>query len=123
MDRKRLKLSAAPARLPHARRYPHSTPDPRQPRVNGPHRAEGKHFETLSTRYEQMLERIEALILDARSLVELLEANIESEEGCTGEFDPASSNYPIWARRLRARRDNLVSAISELEMRLAANFQ
>lgn len=123
MVRKRLKLSAVPARLPHARRYPHSTPDPRQPRMHGPHRAEGRHFETISARYEQMLDRIEALILDVRSLVELLEANIEIEEGSTGEFDPTSSNYPIRARRLRARRDNLVSAISELEMRLADNFQ
>jgi hypothetical protein len=69
-----------------------------------------------------MLERIETLIFDVRSLIDLLEANIEIEEGCTGEADPASANYSIWARRLRARRDNLVSAICELERRRASSL-
>ncbi|HVX77222.1 MAG TPA: hypothetical protein VHB49_13920 [Bradyrhizobium sp.] len=59
----------------------------------------------LTKRYEQILVQIETLIFDLQALVQQLEADIEIEEQCTG----------ISAGRLRARRDNLLLAIAQLE--------
>jgi hypothetical protein len=53
----------------------------------------------------------------------LLEANIEAEEEHTGVADPGDSNYPVLARKHRARRDNLIAAISQLEGPLAQTIQ
>jgi hypothetical protein len=69
-------------------------------------------FETLTNRYALIQEK---LISDLRCLVPLLEANIEAEEERTGIFDPANSSYPVLARQLRARRDNVIATISRLE--------
>jgi hypothetical protein len=59
----------------------------------------------LTKRYERIIEQIEMLILDLQSLVQQLEADIETEEQRSG----------VWAWRLRARRDNLLLAIAQLE--------
>ena len=72
-------------------------------------------FETLTDRYALIQERIQTLISDLRRLVQLLEAEIETEEQRTTIFDPANSNYPVFARKLRGRRDNLIATISRLE--------
>jgi hypothetical protein len=48
-------------------------------------------------------------------LVQLLESEIESEEGSTRIFDRANSNYPVAVQKLRTRRDNLIATISQLE--------
>jgi hypothetical protein len=79
-------------------------------------------FETLTNRHEQILEKVEALIVDLRYLVQLLEANIEAEEECTGIFDPANSSYPILARQNKARREKLLTAISQLKGPRAVRF-
>jgi hypothetical protein len=70
-------------------------------------------------RHVQIREKVETLIFDLRYLVQLLEANIEAEEEHTGVSDPGDSNYPVLARKHRARRDNLIAAISQLEGPLA----
>jgi hypothetical protein len=72
-------------------------------------------FETLTNRRVQIQERTYKLVSDLRSLVLLLDCNIESEEERTGCFDVSSSNYSITARQLRTRRNNLVATISKLE--------
>jgi hypothetical protein len=59
----------------------------------------------LTKRYERILERIESLISGLQSLAEQLEADIEAEEECMS----------VSACRLRARRDNLLMAIAQLE--------
>jgi hypothetical protein len=71
-------------------------------------------FETLTNRYVRIQERTQTLISDLRGLVQLLESEIESEEGRT-RIDPANSNYLGAARTLRARRDNLIATICRLE--------
>jgi hypothetical protein len=48
-------------------------------------------------------------------LVQLLKVDIEFEEERTGISDPMNSNYSDLARKLRARRDNLIATISGLE--------
>jgi hypothetical protein len=74
-------------------------------------------------RHVQIREKVETLIFDLRYLVQLLEANIEAEEEHTGVADPGDSNYPVLARKHRARRDNLIAAISQLEGPLAQTIQ
>jgi hypothetical protein len=66
---------------------------------------EASRLKKLTKRYEKILGQIEALILDLETLVEQLEADIEAEERRTG----------VSAWRLRARRDNLLAAIAQLE--------
>lgn len=73
------------------------------------------HFETLTNRRSQLQERMETLVSDLRRLVQLLERNIDFEEERTGVFDTANLNYPVTARQLRARRDNLAATILKLE--------
>jgi hypothetical protein len=46
--------------------------------------------------------------------VNLLTAHIEHEEACTGVLDPANRAYPILAKSLRARRDNIRATIASL---------
>jgi hypothetical protein len=72
-------------------------------------------FETLTNRYVLVQERTQTLISDLRHLVQLLESEIESEEGSTRILDRASSNYPVAVQKLRTRRDNLIATISRLE--------
>jgi hypothetical protein len=79
-------------------------------------------FEILTDRRVLIQEMTETLIFDLQCLVQLLEANIEAEEECAGIFDPANTNYPIPAQRHRARRDNLIAAISQFEGPRAADI-
>jgi hypothetical protein len=47
--------------------------------------------------------------------VEILTADIEHEEMRFGVRDLADPNYPVLARNLRARRENLEATIASLE--------
>jgi hypothetical protein len=76
------------------------------------------HFETLTERYVLVQQRTETLISDLRRLVHLIEADIKSEEERVGIFIPTRSDYPVTARQLKARRQNLTSTISRLEQAL-----
>jgi hypothetical protein len=62
---------------------------------------------------------ISALISDIDRVVRILDGDITSEEERTRVSDPADPTYPILARMLTARRDNLKETISALEKRLA----
>ena len=59
--------------------------------------------------------RIATLIRDLSRLVEILTADIEHEERRSGVRDLADRNYPVLARNLRARRDNMCATIATLE--------
>jgi flagellar biosynthesis/type III secretory pathway chaperone len=76
------------------------------------------HFETLTERYVLVQQRTETLISDLRRLVHLIEADIKSEEERVGIFNPTRSDYPVTARQLKARWQNLTSTISRLEQAL-----
>jgi hypothetical protein len=63
--------------------------------------------------------KLQALIADLRWRVQLLASDIQEEEKHTGIFDVSNIAYPILARNLRARRDNLLVTITVLESQLA----
>ena len=63
--------------------------------------------------------KLRALIADLRSRIEILDIDIRNEEERTSVFDAAHVAYPILARTLQTRRDNLSTTIRMLESRLA----
>ena len=58
------------------------------------------------------------LIADLNRIVAILDVDIASEEQQAGVADLTRSEYPVLARALRARRDNLLETIGELRHRL-----
>ena len=63
--------------------------------------------------------KLRALVADLHSQVHFLNKGIHDEEQRTGIFDVSNVAYPILARTLRARRDNLFATIRVLESRMA----
>jgi hypothetical protein len=64
--------------------------------------------------------RISALVSDLNRVGRLLGAEIARQENEAGITNLSDAAYPIAARILRARRDNLASTIGALEKRLAS---
>ena len=60
------------------------------------------------------------LIADLYRIVAVLDADIAAEEEQIGVIDLTRPEYPILARKLRGRRDNLLETVSQLRQRLAA---
>ncbi|NEU94782.1 hypothetical protein FNJ47_02805 [Bradyrhizobium sp. UFLA 03-164] len=54
---------------------------------------------------------------------QLIEADIAAEEGRTGIFDQSDARYPILAKSLNERHDNLKGTIATLEQRLTKKIQ
>jgi hypothetical protein len=63
--------------------------------------------------------RISALISDIDRVVRLFDCDIAAEEQRARVSDRLDPCYPILARTLAARRDNLKETIAALEKRLA----
>jgi hypothetical protein len=63
--------------------------------------------------------KLRALVADLHLRIQVLDTDIHSEEQRTSVFDVVNVAYPILARTLRARRDNLLATIKVLESRLA----
>jgi hypothetical protein len=55
-----------------------------------------------------------ALINDLVRIVQILEDAIKAEEELAGVFDPLEAQYPMHARKLAARRNNLMETIAAL---------
>jgi hypothetical protein len=55
---------------------------------------------------------------DLERTVQILNMDISTEEERVGVFDRSESSYPILARTLMARRDNLLETIAALDQRL-----
>jgi hypothetical protein len=62
--------------------------------------------------------RIRALIGDLDRIVRILDSDIATEEELARVSDRFDAAYPILARMLTARRDNLNDTIAALERRL-----
>ena len=58
-----------------------------------------------------------ALINDLVRIVQILDDAIKAEEELVGVFDPLQAEYPMHARKLAARRDNLIDTIAALSSR------
>ena len=63
--------------------------------------------------------KLQALIADLRWRIQLLGSDIQEEEKRTGISDLSDRAYPIVARNLRTRRDNLLATITILESQMA----
>jgi hypothetical protein len=63
--------------------------------------------------------KLRSLVADLHSQVQFLDQGIRDEEKRTGILDTANVAYPILARTLRARRENLLATIRVLESRAA----
>jgi hypothetical protein len=63
--------------------------------------------------------KLRALVADLRLRTQVLDTDIHDEEQRASILDVANVAYPILARNLRARRDNLLATIKVLESHLA----
>jgi hypothetical protein len=74
-----------------------------------------RHFETTASREAA---QTRTLIADLNRIVQILNGDIAAEEERAGVFDPFQAEYPMIARGLATRRDNLADTIAALERRL-----
>ena len=77
-----------------------------------------RHFDTHEAAQREAVQ-IRKMIGDLDRSVQLLRCDIATEEERTGISDPSDAAYPILARVLAARRDNLRDTIIALEKRLS----
>jgi hypothetical protein len=63
--------------------------------------------------------QITALIIDLRRIDRLIDADIAKQEEEAGRVELSNAAYPIMARILKVRRNNLAKTIASLEARLA----
>jgi hypothetical protein len=59
------------------------------------------------------------LIADISRIVHILDSEIAAEEEQARIFDRTRAEYPILARTMAARRDNLLNTITALQRRLS----
>jgi septation ring formation regulator EzrA len=64
--------------------------------------------------------RVETMIADLNRAVKFLDFDIATEEEREQVYDRANADYPMLARTIAARRENLKVTISILEARLAS---
>jgi hypothetical protein len=75
-----------------------------------------RHFDTYQA--AQRENALMKMIDELDRSVQLLNADIAIEENRVWIFDRSDAAYPILARSLAARRDNLMNTIDELKKRL-----
>jgi hypothetical protein len=77
-----------------------------------------RHFEIRNVALREAVQ-IPTLIADLDGIVRILNRDIAAEEERARVYNQSDANYPILARTLTARRDNLRGTIAALEQRLA----
>ena len=77
-----------------------------------------RHFGTRDAAQREAV-KIRKMIADLDRSVQLLNCDIAIEEERTGMFDRSDAAYPMLARMLTARRDNLRETITALEKQLS----
>jgi predicted kinase len=77
------------------------------------------HFGNATSTAPKEMARISSLISDLDRRAQLLECDIAAEEKRARVFSRSDDAYPITARILAVRRDNLKATIAALEQRLA----
>jgi septation ring formation regulator EzrA len=77
-----------------------------------------RHFDTSET-VNREAARIRKMIVDLDRTVQLLDCDITTEEERTRISNRSDAAYPILARMLAARRDNLRETIAALEQRFS----
>jgi hypothetical protein len=81
-----------------------------------------RDFDTREAAYQEAI-HIWKMIVDIDRNVRLLDCDIATEEERVGISDRSDVAYPILARMLATRRDNLKDTISALEQRLSGPDQ
>jgi hypothetical protein len=79
------------------------------------------HFGSPNHAVLKEVARVSALISDLDRVVRILETDIATEEERAGVSDPFNAGYPVLARMMTARRDNLRETIVALERRLSSD--
>ena len=75
-----------------------------------------RHFGSATPAREAL--QTKHLIADINRVVQILDSDIAAEEEQARVFDRSRFDYPILARTLAARRDNLLGTIAALQQRL-----
>jgi hypothetical protein len=78
-----------------------------------------RHFERASNVALKEMAHISTMISDFDRVVRILDCDIATEEERVRISDRSDAAYPMLARTLAARRDNLRDTIAALEQRLA----
>jgi hypothetical protein len=78
-----------------------------------------RHFDPTDVALRDV-EQISGLIGDLDRVVRILDCDIATEEERAGVSDPFNGAYPVLARSLTARRENLKRTMAALERRLAS---
>ena len=78
-----------------------------------------RHFKMQSETALREAAQIRTLIADLDRVIQILNCDIATEEERARVSDRSDATYPILARTLAARRDNLRYTIAALEQRLA----
>jgi hypothetical protein len=81
-----------------------------------------RHFGTRDAAQREAV-KIRKMIADLDRSAQLLNCDIAIEEERTGMFDRSDAAYPMLARMLTARRDNLRETITALEKQLSKQDQ
>jgi phage shock protein A len=79
-----------------------------------------RHFEIASDTAWREAAKIRTIIVDLDRIVQILDCDIATEEERARASNPFDAAYPILARTLARRRDNLKDTITVLEKRLAS---
>lgn len=69
---------------------------------------------------QRQAQGLEAMIAEFQRKQQDLDALIAAEEARSGVSDPAHFNYPTTAKSARARRDNLLASVADLNDQLQA---
>ena len=76
-----------------------------------------RHFEYGNRSREAL--QTQSLIADIDRVVQIIDSDIAAEEEKAGVFNRSQAEYPMLARTLAARRDNLMGTIAAREKRLS----
>jgi hypothetical protein len=79
-----------------------------------------RHFENVGRTAVREAATIENMIADLQRVVEVLDCDVSTEEERARVRDRSDARYPLLARHLAARRDNLRVTIAALEARLSS---
>jgi hypothetical protein len=79
-----------------------------------------RHFEKTTASREAL--QIGELIADLDHIVHILNIHVAAEEKEAQVFERSKPEYPMLARTLAARRDNIIATIAALERRLVGIY-
>jgi hypothetical protein len=80
------------------------------------------HFESARQTAKTEAERVRGMIADLSRTVHLLDCDVAAEEERCRIYDLSDAEYPMLARNIAARSENLKATIAALEARLTSTI-